>query len=271
MDGVDHGNLMPIGRFAKSCRLGVKALRHYDELGLLAPAFVDPSSGYRYYHRGQARAAVMIGMLRSLDLPLPVIRRALAADPGQLRALIGEQAARLEAELAQRRRALLSLRHLAEHGALASTAVEVRREPARRVARRVLHTDSERLIEDTTSAIFALLAEVAASELTLREPVFTLNDFGDGEGPIEITVCAEVAGEARGLAGAEVVELPGGAFAMLRHVGPYETLGLAHHALLAWAQERGHAARVPVWELYRNDPREVPAEDLITDVALPLR
>lgn len=53
-------NLMPIGRFAPSCRLSVKALRHYDRLGLLKPAFVDPQSKYRYYSRDQARDAVMI-------------------------------------------------------------------------------------------------------------------------------------------------------------------------------------------------------------------
>ena len=38
-------DLLPIGRFARLCRLSVKQLRHYDDLGLLAPAWVDPSSG----------------------------------------------------------------------------------------------------------------------------------------------------------------------------------------------------------------------------------
>jgi hypothetical protein len=68
-------NFMPIGRFALSCRLSVKALRHYDKLGLLKPAFVDPQSKYRYYSREQARSAVMIGMLRSLSLPIPASRQ----------------------------------------------------------------------------------------------------------------------------------------------------------------------------------------------------
>ena len=105
-------NLMPIGRFARSCRLSVKALRHYDELGLLEPAFVDPQSRYRYYAREQARDAVMIGMLRSLDLPLPVVRDALAAGPTELKALIDAEKARIEAEVAARQRTLLSLQHL---------------------------------------------------------------------------------------------------------------------------------------------------------------
>ena len=104
---------MPIGRFARSCRLSVKALRHYDELGLLEPAFVDPQSLYRYYGRHQAREAVMIGMLRSLDLPLAVIRSALGAEPGDLKAVIDGEAVRIEDEVASRQRTLLSLRHLA--------------------------------------------------------------------------------------------------------------------------------------------------------------
>jgi len=73
-------NLVPIGRFSKMTRLSVKALRHYDELGLLVPTVVDPSSGYRYYTYAQANRAEAIRVLRSLDMPLEDVREALAAD-----------------------------------------------------------------------------------------------------------------------------------------------------------------------------------------------
>ena len=43
--------LMSIGRFARLTGLTVKALRHYDEVGLLRPAAVDPGTGYRSYAR----------------------------------------------------------------------------------------------------------------------------------------------------------------------------------------------------------------------------
>src|SRR5262249_38733062 len=68
--------LMPIGRFAGVGRLRVK---HYDDLGLLRPARVDPDSGYRYYRADQAREALSIGLLRSLDVPLPAIGQVLAS------------------------------------------------------------------------------------------------------------------------------------------------------------------------------------------------
>jgi len=74
-------DLLPIGRFAKATRLSVKALRHYDELGLLRPAHVDPSSGYRYYRPAQANQAEAIRILRSVEMPLEEIA-ALLAEPG---------------------------------------------------------------------------------------------------------------------------------------------------------------------------------------------
>jgi hypothetical protein len=72
--------LLAIGRFARLCRLGVKQLRHYDEVGLLPPARIDAFTGYRYYSRHQVRDAVAIALLRSLDVPLPTIAQVLAGD-----------------------------------------------------------------------------------------------------------------------------------------------------------------------------------------------
>jgi protein phosphatase len=44
---------MTIGEFAREAGLTAKALRLYDELALIAPAEVDPVSGYRYYRTDQ--------------------------------------------------------------------------------------------------------------------------------------------------------------------------------------------------------------------------
>ena len=70
-----------IGEFARRSRLSLKALRLYDELGVLVPARVDQASGYRYYDVGQVDEARLVVMLRQLDLPLAAIRELLACDP----------------------------------------------------------------------------------------------------------------------------------------------------------------------------------------------
>jgi DNA-binding transcriptional MerR regulator len=69
--------LMTIGRFARLTGLSVGTLRHYDEVGLLPPASVDPASGYRRYRRSQAGRARQIAMLRWDGLPIEEIRQVI--------------------------------------------------------------------------------------------------------------------------------------------------------------------------------------------------
>lgn len=68
-----------IGQFAQLTGLTVKALRHYDAAGVLTPARVDETTGYRHYSPDQVRDAATVALLRSMEVPLPTIREVLAA------------------------------------------------------------------------------------------------------------------------------------------------------------------------------------------------
>jgi protein phosphatase len=70
--------LLTIGAFARTSRLSIKALRLYDENGLLTPALTDPSTGYRYYAPGQLERARLVAWLRRIGMPLARIRRVCA-------------------------------------------------------------------------------------------------------------------------------------------------------------------------------------------------
>ena len=65
--------LFSIGDMAKMFNLSVGSLRHYEEIGLLAPERVDENSGYRYYSVRQFEALNTIRYLRALDMPLKEI------------------------------------------------------------------------------------------------------------------------------------------------------------------------------------------------------
>lgn len=73
-------SLMGIGEFAELSWLSPRALRLYDELGLLPPAQVDPATGYRWYEAGQLERARLVASLRQLDIPLARIKVILAQD-----------------------------------------------------------------------------------------------------------------------------------------------------------------------------------------------
>ena len=94
--------LLPIGRFAKQAGLTIHQLRHYHEIGLLEPAFVDNESGYRYYSPAQAARAEAISLLRSLDMPIIDIQRLLQDPaPETVSLLLARHRERLESRLAQ--------------------------------------------------------------------------------------------------------------------------------------------------------------------------
>lgn len=88
--------------------LSIPALRHYDELGLLPPAAVDPDTGYRYYSMAQAIDAERIRTLRFLEMPLPEIRAVLAGDAERAKLLLEAHRSRL-VEQADRQRYAIAL------------------------------------------------------------------------------------------------------------------------------------------------------------------
>jgi DNA-binding transcriptional MerR regulator len=73
--------LMSISEFARRSRLSPKALRLYDEMGLLPPARVDAATGYRFYGMDQLEPARLIAVLRHLGIPLAEIRNVLDLEP----------------------------------------------------------------------------------------------------------------------------------------------------------------------------------------------
>jgi len=95
--------VLTIGEFARASRLSAKALRLYDELGLLPPARVDPASGYRFYRADQLERARLVAWLRRLGMPLARIRVVCGLPPAAAAAEVAAFWAQAEADLASRR------------------------------------------------------------------------------------------------------------------------------------------------------------------------
>ncbi|MDX3072895.1 MerR family transcriptional regulator [Streptomyces sp. NPDC088354] len=92
-----------IGTFAKASRLSPKALRLYDDLGLLTPARVDPATGYRLYAPEQLDQARLVAWLRRLGMPLARIRHVTTLEPAAAAQEIRAFWAQVEADTAARR------------------------------------------------------------------------------------------------------------------------------------------------------------------------
>ncbi|GAB2572306.1 hypothetical protein Aab01nite_03360 [Paractinoplanes abujensis] len=96
--------LLTIGAFARATGLTAKALRLYDESGLLTPAAVDAESGYRYYAEAQLAHARLIGRLRGIGMPLTEIRSVCSLPAPQAAEAVAAFGQRVRADTAARAR-----------------------------------------------------------------------------------------------------------------------------------------------------------------------
>ena len=87
---------MTIGEFAGRTGLSISALRFYAGRGLLVPAEIDSSNGYRLYSQAQVSDGRLVRDLRRLDMPLAEIARTLALDERQRKELVSRHLKRLE-------------------------------------------------------------------------------------------------------------------------------------------------------------------------------
>jgi DNA-binding transcriptional MerR regulator/effector-binding domain-containing protein len=110
--------MLRIGEFSRRGRVSVKALRHYEAIGLLRPAHVDAATGYRSYAADQLDDLHRLMVLRALGLSLERIRQVLQDDPSpeRMRRLLDERRAavarRIDAEQAQLAAIEARIRHL---------------------------------------------------------------------------------------------------------------------------------------------------------------
>jgi DNA-binding transcriptional MerR regulator len=245
-------HLLPIGEFARMCRLSTKQLRHYDKFGLLDPAVVDAHTGYRYYAPAQARQALAIALLRTLDVPLAEIAEALADEKA-----LATHLARVEAEIDHKRRTARALTRLLDEGLLRQEVTLVH-EPTRRL---VVHRTTCALDQIGPAVGRCLQAVLAVVPPGPTWGLFPL----DLDAP-QIAIAAGVETDAPG----EVERLPAGLAAMTTHVGSYEDLALAYQGLFAWIYERGHRPAGPAREAYLAGPDSSAPEQLVTRLIIPL-
>jgi DNA-binding transcriptional MerR regulator len=126
--------VLSIGVFSQITHLSVRTLRRFHDAGLLEPARVDHSSGYRYYATDQIPTAQVIHRLRELEVPLADVQRILRSpDPAVRAELVADHMRRLESQLDRTRAAVTSLHRLLQPEP-AGLDVELRVVPATTVA-----------------------------------------------------------------------------------------------------------------------------------------
>lgn len=122
---------LTIGAYAAATQLTAKALRLYDEYGLLKPTTIDPATGYRYYRVEQVATGRLVRVLRDMNCSLSQIAQVLDAPAGLRPALLRDFLHEAEQRLARERTAYQSaLMMMRRRSVSADQSVEVAASPA---------------------------------------------------------------------------------------------------------------------------------------------
>ena len=108
-------------------------------------------------------------------------------------------------------------------------------------------------------------------------PVFNCHELSVEEvkaagasGTARVEICWPVSGPAEGSGNIRRYNLPGGRMVHAVHRGPYETCEPTYLAVFSWMKEQGLSVRGPIREIYPNDPMEVPPEEILTEIFIPV-
>ena len=258
--------MFKIGDFSRLCMVSVSALRYYADLGLLEPAAVDPSSGYRYYTAAQLRLVNRIVALKELGLSLEEIRSVLreglgvAELRGMLRLKRAEASRRVAEEQERLERVEARLRLIEKEGKMPEQEVAVKQVSELRGLGMRDRVAGPPALAQFFGDGFAALG--GAGVALAGPPVTVYHDPEFSPESIDVEVVYPVPPGVKGPlptpAGRalEARTVPGGEVAVLVHVGPYATLGEAYQALAGWIGQHGYRVSGPPREIYLSSPQD---------------
>lgn len=264
-----------IGTVARLAQVSVRTLRHYDDLGLLTPAYVNSATGYRYYTPDQVLRLHRILVLRDLGVPLSEIGRLVDDDVsteqmrGILRLRQAEARARLATQTEQLTRVEIRLAQL-ERGPMAAYDVIVKRlEPLRVVALSEDLVGVDEIGEACGRMYPKLHAALARHQVAFDGLSLALyEDIDAVDRPLRLTTALQVPGEVTidgdGLATIELPAVDRAATTVVR--GAPEQFHDAFRAIHEWVEQTGDRATGHDRELYIDcdGPRDTWVTELQT-------
>lgn len=243
--------MFSIGEFARHGRVSVRMLRHYDAIGLLRPASVDPGSGYRFYQAGQLAELNRIIALKELGFSLQQVQAIMAEQVsaaelrGMLRLRRSEIRAQIDAETTRLARVEARLLTIEDEARVPIDGVVIKHLAPVRVGE-LTGTAAGYEPEAITPVIGPLYCDLwqkmASAGVTAGGPALAYyEDTPAGDGAIVVHAAVPVAAEAGGDHGFAVVDLAGAdrAAAIIHH-GSMDDVLSTGQALARWIDANGY-------------------------------
>ena len=253
--------MFSIGDFARSGRVSVRMLRHYDAIGLLRPASVDPVTGYRSYEADQLARLNRVVALKHLGFTLEQVATIVGddIDVDELRAMLRHRRAELRdqiaADTARLARVEARLRVIEKEDAMSNEEVQVKTVPAVRVAELSAPVGGfePQFITPVLGPLFdQLMSRLADAEVPcVGAPIAYYEESPDGEGLIA-HAAAPIAEHTDPGDGVVVTDLAEMSAATIIHRGPMDAVMPTIQTLGRWISAHGYRSAGYNREVYHR-------------------
>jgi len=259
--------------------VSVKALRYYDELGLLKPARVDELTSYRYYSASQLTRLNRILAMKDMGLSLEQIALLLDKEltPDQIRGMLRLKQVELHQQLEEGRDRLARieawLQAFEQEVTMPAYDVVLKKVAPLQVAQvRGVAPGMEQLGPVLDRLFDQVLGYVSQHGATPVGPAITVYyDIEDHEHDISVGACVSFEGELRDGEQVKVGSLPAvETMASVIHHGSFSTLNQAYNALLKWIETNGYHISGPNRELNLEYERGGDQSKFVTEIQVPV-
>lgn len=265
--------MLTVGEFSKICQVTVKTLHYYDRIGLLQPAQVDRSSGYRYYDRRQIAKMLLIQRLKRYGFTLEEIAELLERrQPDLLFSRLHRQRHKLEQQLQDTQTIIKELaahlHSLERTGNLMNYQKNYKIEIVEAPAAAVLACRQNMSVDQFGQYYGTLYERVAKEKLSCSGvcgAIYHDREFDPENSDIELFVGVTDRTKADKL-------IPGTLCAHTVHKGAYSTLHEAYGALVEYLAASDYASCGAPYEIYAKGSFEgLPPDRWETLIYFPVR
>ncbi len=245
--------MLRIGEFSKLCRVTIKALRYYDEIGLLKPKYISDDNGYRYYDSQQLKTASEIVIFKEMGFSLDEITVILRENVSQekIYSMLLDKQTNISSNIRieQQRLTKICAYIKGVEEVCNMTEVLIKEIPEVIVAsmRQVIPN-----YQALMKVVPAMGEKMGKHGAICAEPAYCFNIYHDGEykeTDIDVEICEAIIDFCKDADGVVYKKIPGfKTVACLYHKGPYETLGNSYAKVFEWIEKNDYKIT--------NNPRE---------------
>jgi len=263
--------MFSIGEFSNLCHVTTKTLRHYDNIGLLKPAYLNEENGYRYYEAAQLRRMVFIIRLREYGFSLDEIAELIGADDDAvLEGLKGKLKQQVK-ELGEKSKLIEQMKtdieRMEKGKNIMSNKIEVKiaeRQPVDIVSVWETVSMKDGGMDKLFGRLMAKVEKLGAEMTGAPIAIYHCYDFDPESTEVELAFPTNTAN-------AVTRTMDGGKFATATHKGPYSKLNETYTAIGEWMDKNGYAMKSSPYEIYLNSPGDVQDDELLTEIYFPVK